>query len=465
MRLILVVWSLVFSVSLFASVESEVDASRFEYRNGTLIDYFSGMQWQDNKDAKTIKKNWQAAKDYCGNLTLDGKSDWRLPHVEELKYFYYSKIWSNLDYISFRYYMSSSESASDSFKVGVVNLRYGYISWDNKSNKFNIRCVRGQQYDNLNSLKREILNNKYAYLYNRAKDINTIVSYEEFIKIYPKAPQAKEAFNNIYRLTKEKNNIIDYEWFISKYPKAPQVKDAIVNIYNLLKKQNNIAGYEWFISKYPKAPQVKDAIVNIHKLAFNKAKDIGTISAYNTFIISYPMAKEANQANKLAKELERYKYTDTLPEWVRNIMPNFLADILNSIFGIFSSDEKKSRALLIKAKQIERQGNEYYGDKKAGYMIVANRMYDLLQEEYDDTDATLRFLESEEFKDFVRTFKSAMSRINDRLDNIAHYSSEILEVSKEGFSQSHADSQMAAYHQEEKTKWDKLMHFMDKGYQ
>jgi hypothetical protein len=145
-------------------------------------------------------------------------------------------------------------------------------------------------------------------------------------------------------------------------------------------------------------------------------------------------------------------------------MTDFLADIFNAIFGIFSDDEKKSRALLIKAKQIERRGNEYYGDKKAGYVMITNRMYDLLQEEYNDTDATLRFLESEEFKDFVRTFKSVMRSMNDKLNDISRYSSEILEVSKQGFSEANTDRDMSAYYTKQHREWEKNMHLRDKGY-
>ena len=271
-------------------------------------------------------------------------------------------------------------------------------------------------------------------------------------------------YDTQYKNSKSTNTIDVYSHFIQKYPKAPQIKDALQNCYSLVQSQNNIAGYEWFIKTYPNAPQVKDAISKIHQLAFNEAKKIDTISAYNTFIISYPMAKEVKEANALAKELERYKYTDTLPSWVRKVMPNFLADILNKIFGIFSNDEKKSRALLIKAKQIERQGHEYYGVEKAGYVIIANRMYDLLQEEYNDTDATLRFLESEEFKDFIETFKDVMRSVNDRLDNISRYSSEILEASKQGLSEASADRAMSEYNTKEYRKWQKFMHLRDKGY-
>ena len=35
-----------------------------------------------------IKVNWYDAKLYCFTLTIDGKTGWRLPTVEELKLFY-----------------------------------------------------------------------------------------------------------------------------------------------------------------------------------------------------------------------------------------------------------------------------------------------------------------------------------------------------------------------------------------
>jgi DNA-binding beta-propeller fold protein YncE len=294
------------------------------------------------------------------------------------------------------------------------------------------------------------------------KDKKGLIAYIDSKYVAKKSKE--EALQALYVLVEEKNAIDEYVWFLDTYPKASQIKKAQQKLYELVEKQNNIAGYEWFIKTYPKAPQVKEAIANMHKLAFEKAKNIDSITAYNTFIISYPMAQEVREANELAKDLERYKYTDALPSWFRSIMPDFLADIFNAIFGIFSNDEKKSRALLIKAKQIERQGNEYYGDKKAGYVMITNRMYDLLQEEYNDTDATLRFLESEEFKDFVRTFKSVMRSMNDRLNDISRYSSEILEVSKQGFSEANTDRDMSAYYTKQHREWEKNMHLRDKGY-
>ncbi len=230
------------------------------------------------------------------------------------------------------------------------------------------------------------------------------------------------------------------------------------NIYTLTKKKNNIAGYEWFIKNYPKAPQVNEAINNIHKLAYAKATSINTISAYNTFIYTYPTAPQVRKANDKAYKLEVKKYTD-----------------LGTFGGFFEKEaklEKKARKLLIKAKQIERTGQDYSNNENLGYLIVANRMYELLQEKFDDSDATLRHLESQEFQDFIQVFKKNMKNLNKTLqriegntEEIARYSKAVVNISQKGFEDAKADRSMEAYYTQQHRDWEKYMHYKDKGYQ
>jgi len=51
--------------------------------NGTVEDRASGLTWQKKDDGKTY--DWPHAMAYCRDLSLGGKSDWRLPNVKELE--------------------------------------------------------------------------------------------------------------------------------------------------------------------------------------------------------------------------------------------------------------------------------------------------------------------------------------------------------------------------------------------
>jgi len=64
-----------------------VDAGDFSRINGVVTDARTNLEWQDDysDNNNTIKEaTWQGAIDYCEALILDGKSDWRLPNLNEL---------------------------------------------------------------------------------------------------------------------------------------------------------------------------------------------------------------------------------------------------------------------------------------------------------------------------------------------------------------------------------------------
>jgi len=75
--------------------------------------------------------------------------------------------------------------------------------------------------------------------------------------------------------------------------------------------------------------------------------------------------------------------------------------------------------------------NDASRDLRLGYRMVINRMNDLLQDKFPAEDATLRYLESEEFKDFYRDFKSSMEDIRSTLRKIADNTSDLSSILKE----------------------------------
>jgi hypothetical protein len=51
-------------------------------RDGTVTDKKTGLMWQQDDDRK--QRNWSESQDYCGNLSLAGHKDWRLPSIQNL---------------------------------------------------------------------------------------------------------------------------------------------------------------------------------------------------------------------------------------------------------------------------------------------------------------------------------------------------------------------------------------------
>ncbi len=41
-----------------------------------VTDSVTGLMWQDDSSAKSVKKDWEDAKAYCQNLTHGGYNDW-----------------------------------------------------------------------------------------------------------------------------------------------------------------------------------------------------------------------------------------------------------------------------------------------------------------------------------------------------------------------------------------------------
>lgn len=205
----------------------------------------------------------------------------------------------------------------------------------------------------------------------------------------------EQVYESEYQVAKKTNKVSSLHSYIKEHPKTTKKNEAIVDIYELVKTENNIIGYKWFLDNYPDSKQSRDALKSLHKLAFQIADDIGTIDAYNDFVIAYPIAEQVKKANEEAYALERKNYS-----------------------SYFTSNEKLSRALLVRSKQLERKARDVNSDQRTGYMLVVNRMNELLQDEFPAEEATLRYLESEEFKSFYKDFKRILTRIDRKLEDI-----------------------------------------------
>ena len=89
MKKILVVVCLALLLGSFVSVECATAADRFVNNNdGTVTDTQTKLMWADKDNGSDI--GWSNAKSYCEEYSVGGKSDWRMPTLDELAQLYSS---------------------------------------------------------------------------------------------------------------------------------------------------------------------------------------------------------------------------------------------------------------------------------------------------------------------------------------------------------------------------------------
>ncbi len=114
--------------------------------NGTAKDTATGLVWQKVSDG--VSRSWSDASAYCDSLTLGGRSDWRLPRVDELSTIVdYDRYGPARDPI-FKgppgYYWSATDFAGSIGGSWIILFRNGYVrNGSNRSTPYDVRCVRG----------------------------------------------------------------------------------------------------------------------------------------------------------------------------------------------------------------------------------------------------------------------------------------------------------------------------------
>jgi len=127
------------------------NAKNFVRKGEVVIDLDRHLMWQDNSEAKSVKKSWQGAKEYCRNLSLAGYSDWRLPTLSELitisdKTRYNPAIAKQFKNVAVDdYYWSSSSNVDISNFAWRLDFKNGYDYSGYKNSYDYVRCVRSGQ--------------------------------------------------------------------------------------------------------------------------------------------------------------------------------------------------------------------------------------------------------------------------------------------------------------------------------
>ena len=163
-----------------------------------VYDKSTNLTWQDDFDAKSIKLEWNAAKNYCNSLNFIGKKDWYLPTIDELKTIL-DKSGNNNHKKDFkntvnRDYWSSSSNLFYSGPIWNINFKYGKVDSKGYWNNSHVRCVRKGQlacvtlenskkyklYQSANGKKK--ISKKVHYAERPFKEIETLT--QELISLY-----------------------------------------------------------------------------------------------------------------------------------------------------------------------------------------------------------------------------------------------------------------------------------------
>lgn len=116
-------------------------------QNGSATDTLTGLMWQRGHCPDTL--TWENALIYADTLTVGGFSDWRLPNVKELRSISdVHLIGPCLDGGVFgnegvRKYWSSTTLQSQPTKGWYLNTQFGITTYDLKTRRHDVRCVRG----------------------------------------------------------------------------------------------------------------------------------------------------------------------------------------------------------------------------------------------------------------------------------------------------------------------------------
>jgi hypothetical protein len=129
--------------------------------NGAVRDLGKGLIWQkcsaglgttlgNCNTGSATTYTWSNAISYCEGLTLGGRTDWRLPNVNELRSIVNYTSSSELTINSTAFpntqpngYWSSSTYAQSTVNAWYVGFNGGGVGRDSKANGYFVRCVTG----------------------------------------------------------------------------------------------------------------------------------------------------------------------------------------------------------------------------------------------------------------------------------------------------------------------------------
>jgi hypothetical protein len=371
--------------------------STFVFAN-SYFDNKTNLIWQDNKEVKKNKRNWEDAKSYCDNLVLNGSSRWRLPTRLELlsisdKSKYKPAIKDGFKNTVSDYVWSNSTYKFNSSEAWYINFNYGSDAWHGKVNENYVRCVLSNKipiFDTLNDIKlyssvRNGNNNKNIYenkistldelIYSEEpfKEIGFIA--EELLKIYM-IPRVIKKRNMPLKISAPKFNLPKLPVFTKKRYSTDKIYQR--SLKKVIAKRERITNkyakrYERAVKRRNKkiAKIIQRYLVEVemvkaeqkHKEGFrdNKIEQFNK-GAFRMIMGGFELKKkkydDENKIIHLVMEARRAKYSKNIS---LKIDPLEVEDFLDNLSNakVFPKFDFVSNTIILKSINIKYNKNNY----------------------------------------------------------------------------------------------------------
>ena len=136
------------NILIFAGLLTSANADITKHSENIVKDTKTGFLWQNSKDAKTKKLNYNEANKYCKNLTLDGEKNWKVPGFGELFSIVDPKVYNptlNIAFTNFvtdNYWSTKTFGHATSGEAFVVDFKSGAFNRKMMDEKFYVRCYK-----------------------------------------------------------------------------------------------------------------------------------------------------------------------------------------------------------------------------------------------------------------------------------------------------------------------------------
>jgi len=130
--------------------------------NNTITDHLTDLIWQKAPFSDSL--SWEQSLTYADTLTTAGFNDWRLPNIKELQSLNdETRINPSINSTYFNVtnvnkYWSSTTLPNQTAKAWYLNTQFGITTYDNKTVKHNLICVRSNQITTNFSIAKSVNN-------------------------------------------------------------------------------------------------------------------------------------------------------------------------------------------------------------------------------------------------------------------------------------------------------------------